>query len=191
MLKLDFDNCAIPYGEGSEMVTTELVEQALCHENDILKNDKIASQSSNLFFDSLKISATDSSDCDNRENFFGFKILPLDVTNPKSINELSSNVTNSKIKKFNIEAELHVTESLTIDKTGIQQRKEQSILSEHNCSSLLQSPNSEIDSNQVMTQTSSFSSIDTVLKKPCNLEARRFLPSKRIKRKKLIFCCVG
>lgn len=44
---------------------------------------------------------------------------------------------------------------------------------------------------EVLSPTSSFSSVSTVLRGHNDLETDNFLPSKRAKRKRIIFCCVG
>lgn len=199
VLKLDVGNCAIFEEKRLDLNNTELAKQVFQHflENEILTNAKKTFQESNPKANTPKSPEIDLGDLDFHTFIPELKVLPLEqdltsVLEKKSRLGLSTHENEIEIMEFNVQSELSIKENdFTVKTTKIPQKNKRSLYKVHSNTLLLQSPTSQNCQTEPESQTSSFSSISTILRGPCDSETENILPPKRIKRKRIIFCCVG
>ncbi|KAL7301861.1 hypothetical protein TKK_0005466 [Trichogramma kaykai] len=126
-----------------------------------------------------------------REKLFGLSSEEMDSA---LMQEFQIDKNEHQDENSSNTAQLLVTGNCTIEKAELPQVKKQHLLggdSNSTLSSPISSTHSDANqSNNITSPTNSLSSIDTVLKNPCTSKAGNFLSSRRIKRKKIIFCCV-
>lgn len=121
----------------------------------------------------------------------GLKILPLHV--PKEVLEKKSRLDKNDNEALDTDIKLEIRENhFAPERPNTLPGNQRTHHRVQSGSFLLESSVSTVTYNQteLVSQTSSFSNTSAVLRGPCDLESEHFLPSQRVKRRK-IFCCVG
>lgn len=147
-----------------------------------MENEIIASAKKNFQTSETPLTPdVDLEDADFQKYVPGFRILPLEV--PKTILDKNDNEAIKTVVKLEIH-ENHFGPERPSTLPG----SKRTLPRVHSGSLLLQSPESTITHNP--SQISSFSTVSSAIRGPCDLELKSFLPSQRVKRRR-IFCCVG
>lgn len=198
-LELDVGNCAIFKEKRSNLKNTELAKQVFRNflENEILTNAKTSFQESNPEANTPQSPEIDLGDLNFHEFIPELRVLPLEedltsILEKKPRLSISTHENEIEIMEFNVYPELNMKENhFAPEITNTLQKNKRSLCKDHSNTLILQSPTSHNCQTELVSQTSSFSSISTVLRGHCDSETENILPSKRIKRKRIIFCCVG
>ena len=141
----------------------------------------------------------DLGELDFKASFPGLRVLPLEdnlelVLEKESKIRLDKNENESTQLVDGSELLALRENHFASERMDFLPKNKRSLSQTHSYNSNLQSPTSNCTYNrqaQLVSQTSSFSSVSTALKGPCDQETEHFLPSKRAKRKGIICCCVG
>lgn len=183
---MNFGSCAISNGKRSNLKYNRLAKQVF---PSFLKNEMLINAKMDLESSSAKEipHIPDPSDLGFQAGLLKLEIMPL--------NELE--VDKKKLfhsdgsEKFKSQSSVYIKENhlptpSVIQEKGGTWKNSRSLISQSN-----DSINPTTSQIELMSKTTSYSSMSTVLRSPRDLESQSFLPSKPTKRGKIICCCVG